>query len=263
MASKYLNNTMPAMQIAFLRFFFGVISLVPFMLYYGKAAFYTSRIYMHFSRGAILFLAISIWIYSLTIVPIVVATLTTFIIPLFILIMAPIFLKEKIQLSLVLATIVGFLGVILILEPQSIDFNPYSLLMVLSAFLFATLDVLNKKFVANEGMLGMLFYSAIVTTMLAAYPAYQVWKIPVLRDILICAYLGIGSNLILLCLLKTFSLVKASSVSPYRYLELLFSGLLGIVFFGEIPTSSILIGAAVIIPTTLFITYQQTKSGQS
>jgi len=256
-AGKYMSNNLPSIQISFLRFLFGTLSLLPFMLYYGKKSFYTSRVYMHFARGAILFFAIVLWIYQLKVVPLVVATLVTFVIPLFILVMAPIFLKETISKPLIIATIAGFIASIIILQPNATDFNPSSLLMLLSALLFAVLDIINKKFVVKESMLSMLFYSALVTTMLAAYPAYLDWHPLSTVDTMVCLYLGIGSNAILFCLLKAFACVPASSVAPYRYLELLFSLSLGVLLFSEIPTLTICVGAAIIIISTSFIAYKQ------
>lgn len=255
--AKYLSGNLDSNQVAFFRFLFGVITLLPFMLYYGKDAFKTNRFFMHISRGSILYVAVSLWIYSLSIVPIVVATLTTFVVPLFVLILAPIFLKEKISTPLLMATILGFIGVLVVLEPNSIAFNPSSLLMLVSAFMFASLDIINKKFVQKESMLSMLFYSALVTALLGFFPALESWNQPSTQDLITCLFLGAGGNLILFFLLKAFSLVPASSVAPYRYLELIFSGIVGFLFFAEVPTVYSMIGAAIIVPATLYVAYKQ------
>lgn len=255
--AKHLSGNLDSNQVAFFRFFFGVLTLLPFMIYRGKEAFKTNRFFMHISRGAILYVAISLWIYSLSIVPIVVATLTTFVVPLFVLILAPIFLKEKISTPLLFATIVGFLGVLIVLEPNSSAFNPSSLLMLVSAFMFASLDIINKKFVQKESMLSMLFYSALVTALLGFFPALESWKQPSTQDLITCLFLGAGGNLILFFLLKAFSLVPASSVAPYRYLELIFSGVVGYLFFAEVPTIYSAVGAAIIVPATLYVAYKQ------
>lgn len=255
--AKHLSGNLDSNQVAFFRFFFGVITLLPFMIYRGKEAFKTNRFFMHISRGAILYVAISLWIYSLSIVPIVVATLTTFVVPLFVLVLAPIFLKEKISRPLLIATVLGFFGVLVVLEPNSSAFNPSSLLMLVSAFMFASLDIINKKFVQKESMLSMLFYSALVTALLGFFPALESWKQPSTQDLITCLFLGAGGNLILFFLLKAFSLVPASSVAPYRYLELIFSGIVGYLFFAEVPTVYSVIGAAIIVPATLYVAYKQ------
>lgn len=105
----------------------------------------------------------------------------------------------------------------------------------------------------------MLFYSALVTSLLGAIPAYMVWQTPSFHDLTILLYLGAGGNLILYCLLKAFSLVPASSIAPYRYLELIFSSAIGFMIFSETPSIMMVIGALFIIPSTLFVTFVKTK----
>ena len=257
---KYVSYSLHPFEVAFFRFLFGTLSLLPIMLYYGRKSFSTSRPIIHFMRGAILFVAISIWCIGLNIVPIVSATLLTFTIPLFILILAPIFLGEKVKLELWILTVVGFIGIILIFQPTSADFNPMSLIMLGSAFLFALLDIINKKFVIKESMLSMLFYSAIVTTLLGLFPALYFWQNPTLHDLILMLCLGAGSNLILFCLLKGFALVAVSEVAPYRYLEVVFSALFGYIIFIETPGFYTYLGALIIIPTTLFIAKRQLQN---
>ena len=256
---KYLSGSLPPMQITFLRFCFGCLCLLPFMLFYGKRSFHTERAWIHFARGTILFLAISMWCYGLTIVPIAHATLTTFTMPLFLLVLAPIFLKEKISRALIMATCLGFLGAIASFDIMHVNFEITSMILLISALLFASLDIINKKFVMKESMLSMLFYSALVTSLLGAIPAYIVWQTPSSHDLIILLYLGAGGNLILYCLLKAFSLVPASSIAPYRYLELIFSSAIGFMIFSEIPSIMMVIGALLIIPSTLFVTFAKAR----
>lgn len=259
--SKYLGQNLHSVQITFLRFLFGTISLLPFMFYYGRKSFYTSRIGLHVVRGGLLFAAIALWIFGLTQAPITVATTLTFIIPMFVLILAKFFLKEKVGGARWIVTIIGFLGVVVVLEPSSMNFSPLILLLVLATLMFATLDIINKKFVVKESMLAMLFYTALVTMLIAAIPAFYVWKTPTFQQFFFLGLLGCGANLILFCLLKAFAATEASAVAPFRYIELLLSAGLGIVVFNEIPTLALCLGALIIIPCTLFLVYSETKKG--
>ena len=108
-------------------------------------------------------------------------------------------------------------------------------------------------------MFSMLFYSNIVTLILATVPAYMSFAMPSIHDLFLLLLLGAGANLILYFLLKSFALTDASSVAPYRYVELLFSAILGYLIFNEIPTIHTLIGAFIIIPCTLFVIYNEIK----
>jgi len=257
--AKHLGTDIHFAQTTFCRCFFGALSLIPFMMYYGRSSFATKRPVLHVIRGALLYFGISIWILGLNYVPITTATIMTFTIPLFILIMAPVFLGERVSKALWAATIIGFIGVVIVFNPGDQSFKPISMILLLSSLMFASLDILNKKFVVKESMLSMLFYSAIVTTILGAYPAYKFWGDVTSSQLLPLFVLGAGSNLILYCLLKGFELVNASAVAPYRYLELVISAFVGYIIFSEVPQMATYIGTLIIIPCTLYVASAQLK----
>ena len=256
---KYLGGNLHSIEITFFRFLFGTMSLLPVMLYYGKGSFKTSRIGIHFFRGALLFVGIALWCYGLTIVPIAMATTLNFTIPLITLVLAIFFLGEKVGWVRWVATVIGFLGVIIVLEPNGANFNNLSLLILLSAAMFAGLDIMNKKFVVKESMLGMLFYTALLTMAFAAIPTIAVWKTPTIRELSILFCVGCGANFLLYCLLKAFSFVDASALAPFRYVELILSAGLGFLVFSEIPSLSTAIGSLIIVPSTFIVVWLETR----
>ncbi len=256
-AVKYLVTNLPVLEVSFFRFFFGVLSLLPFMLYQGRTAFITPRLGIHILRGTLLFGAMILWVCGVGTAPLTVVTVLSFTVPMFVLILAPILLHEIVTLPLWVATCVGFIGALVVLDPTDFKFNPMSIVLLIASFMFALLDVINKKYVLKESMLSMLFYSALVTTMLAAPLAFWVWVTPSPTQLMILMLLGAGSNLILYCLLRAFALVNASAVAPVRYTELLISASMGYILFHEVPIWSVYTGSVLIIPATLFIAYQQ------
>ncbi len=82
------------------------------------------------------------------------------------------------------------------------------------------------------------------------------WITPTFNDLFYLFLLGITSNLILYCLLKSFKLIEVSSVAPYRYIELIFSAVLGYIIFDEIPDLTTIIGSAIIIMATVILVYE-------
>lgn len=260
--TKYLGNSFHAWQVIFCRFGFGVLTLLPVMLFQGKKAFITHRWFLHVVRGVLVFQAINLWSHGVQYFPLTTATLMSFTVPIFVLILAAIWLKEHVTWPMWIATLGGFIGVILVLGPHksTYSFNPHSLFFLVAAILFGLLDVLNKKYVTTEPMLPMLFYASVVALVLCIYPVMKVWRVPSPRDWIWLLMLGVGSNLILYFLLRAFSLAAASSLAPFRYLELIISMLVGYVAFHEWPTFYSYLGAAIIIPCTLFIGYYQTRS---
>lgn len=257
--AKYVSSSLPVMQIAFCRFASSTLTLLPFILYRGIPDLKTDNLTVHMMRGALLFMGISAWIYGLSSVPISTATVISFSIPLFVLLLSIFFLRERITWQRWVATIMGFSGVAITLSPHISDFTLPSAILLISAVLFAALDVINKLFIEQESVLSMLFYSALTTTVLAAPTAIYYWHPLSCSQILLFLVLGGGANLILFFLLKAFALADATALAPYRYLELLISTLSSYLIFAELPPATTWYGAAVIIPAALLIVYSETQ----
>ncbi|MDX2049917.1 MAG: DMT family transporter [Rickettsiaceae bacterium] len=255
--SKYIGQTLDPSEVAFFRFLFSALTLVPFIVFYGISTIKTSSFFIHCARGFILFLGIMAWTHGLSYHPLAVATLVSFTIPLFTLILGYFFLNENIIWQRWVATFIGFTGIAVALGVNGSEFSSFSLILILSAAGFAGLDVINKIFVVRETMTSMLFYSAVVTAILAFVPAINHWQDPSLMQLTLFALLGASANLILFFILKAFSVLDATAIAPYRYLELLISSLSGFIFFGESITHQILYGALIIIPSTFFIVYSE------
>lgn len=261
--AKYLSIGMHALQIAFFRFLFSALVLLPFMCYRGKKSFYTSVLWVHCIRGVLLFFGISLWIYAVSLVPITTMTVISFSIPIFVLILAPFFLNEQVGRQLWGAAILGFVGIIIVLNPQKSDFNWLLLVVAVSVLMFAILDVLNKRLVNNEGILAMLFYSAIVTVILSIFPAIYFWSTPNLYDLSLLLLLGIGANLVLYCILKAFNVLNGSTLAPFRYIELLISVVIGYIWFDETPGLNTCLGAMLIILCASFVMHYQLKNNKA
>lgn len=257
--SKYAGMRLHSYEITFFRFMFGTMTLLPFVLYYGVDTLKTSRPTVHFMRGLLLFIGIAGWTHGLSLAPVTTATVVSFTIPIFVLVLGVFFLSEHIIWQRWLVTIVAFLGLVVTLNPSSEEFNPEVMIFVAAAVCFAILDIINKKFVIQESMISMLFYSAIVTAILAFPFALQQWITPTMEELVLLFVLGASANLILFFLLKAFAVADATALAPYRYFELVVSAIVAYIVFREIPSQATILGSIVVIPSTLFIIYSERK----
>lgn len=252
--TKKLGKNINSFEIVFFRFFFGTIALIPFIIKVGKKSLYSSNKIIHVIRGTLLFGGIWIWTHSLNNIHVATATVINFTIPIFVLILAKIILNEKVGSARAVATLIGFVGVFIVaFKPEAIDIT--AVVLLLASFMFALLDVVNKKYVVKESMIAMIFYSNIITMLCSVPFIINEFVTPSNEDFLLLIVLGVGANLLLYCLLKAFSMADASALVPFRYFEILFSGYFGYLFFGEIPGFNTLLGSLLIIPSTLFISY--------
>ncbi len=256
--TKFTGFQLGIGQVIFCRFFFSLLVILPVILLKGKNSIGTSNISLQILRGVLLFFGMSSWMYSITIVPIATATIVNFSIPIFVLILARIFLKENVTLSRWIVTLIGFAGIITTLRLHDCcRFDSMTLLF--GAIIFASLDVINKSVVKKESMLAMLFYSALISSLLAMPQAILNWQELSIQHICLFMLLGIGANMILYCLLQAFSYADASALAPYRYLELPISLIVGYLLFNDSPDKYSILGAAMIIPATAFIVYSETQ----
>ena len=256
---KFTGQNLGVAQVVFLRFLFATLTMVPVMVAGGKEAWQTDRVPLHIARSALLAGGIFLYVKGLTIAPIAVVTTLNFTIPLFTLVLARVFLKEKVDATRWIGTLVGFAGVMVVMQPGGAVFNPMWLVVLLSAAMFASLDVLNKVFVGKESFWAMIFYTAFFTTCIVAYPALSAWVPPTVTQYGLMACLGAGANALLYCLLKSFSMVDASALAPFRYTELILSATVGFFLFGEVPASTTLLGALIIVPSTLYVVWKENQ----
>lgn len=252
--AKYMGINLPIAEVVFFRFFFSTLLLLPFMSYYGLQSFATKIPIIHFLRSVVLFLAMTLWTLGLTQSNVVIATIVSFTIPFFTMILAIVFLKERVGIPKWLATILGFVGIILVLDVEGLgEIKLTDLGLLLAAICFASLDIINKKYIVTESMLSMLFYSSLFTILLALPQTIANWINPTFYQIVYLIMLGAGANLLLYLILEAFKRVNASSLAPFRYIELMISSSLAYSFFKEIPSWSTLQGAIFIIPSSLFL----------
>lgn len=260
--SKFMGQRLNSLEVIFFRFFFAFITLIPFALYKGKKVFQTSQPKFNIFRGILGALSFYFYIYSIVKLPLVEVVTIFWTIPLFVLVLSKIFLHEKITRFRLGATIFGFIGLIFITSyDNNTDFSWKCIYIfpVLSSLLFASQDVMIKKIISRDSKLTTLLYFAITTTFLTAFPAYFVWIRPTFYELFLLSLLGISANLMQIFLFKAFSYADLSALAPYRYLEFIFSAIAGFIFFSEIPELNVIIGALILIPSTLYLAYTEYK----
>lgn len=257
---KHLGDRLPVIEISFFRFLFCMLTALPFILSQGGVKMLkTQAPWLHVWRALLGAAALGLTCYSVNIMPLAENTTIMFAEPLFFLPCAYFWLKEKVDTSRWLATGVGFLGLIVILQPTGDVLNVHAFIPMGAAFLFALLNVLAKKMVHNEHNVTMLFYFGLGTTLCAAIPLPFYWVTPNWNELFWLVLLGGGGNMIQVCLFLAFAATDASALAPFRYAEFIVAACFGYLFFDQIPTPIIGIGALIIMAATCYITVIETR----
>ncbi|OJV47963.1 MAG: hypothetical protein BGO28_03770 [Alphaproteobacteria bacterium 43-37] len=256
---KFLGQRLPSVEVAFFRFFFGVISMLPVMVYLGKESLLVKKWHVHAIRTILGTIAIMIWCYGVSHVHLTIATTLGFTVPLFVLPLAMIFLKEHVGMRRWIITLIGFSGILIVINPLGTTFNTAASLLLVSSICFALSDIIGKKMITNESMATILFYFSIGACLISFPFAINAWQAPNMNELVFLFLLGVGCNLIQFCVLKAFQAADVSVLSPFRYVELLFAATTGWLFFGETLHLSTGLGAVIIIPSTLYLAHHELK----
>lgn len=258
--SKYLK--LHYFQITFFRFFISSFLLVMFIKFYKQEKLLYDEMPLHIFRGTLLFIATLAWTHGLSLFSLTSATIINFCIPIFVIILSTLCLNESYSWYKWITVLIGIFGSIISI-PRNYNFLELEItdfILLLSALIFALLDVINKKIVTKFNISAMILYSSITIAILCFIPTIILWKTPSTLDLLILVLLGLNSNLVLFFLLKAYLLCDISALAPYRYLELILSTIIGYIIFQEIPTLNVFYGGAIIVASTIFIAYLEKKN---
>lgn len=257
---KAVGTNLGGGETLFFRFLFGAIVFLPIFLIKGKKAFATKNMKMHAIRGAMFTLGMIPWSYGLVDLPMPLMTAISFTTPLFVLVLAKIFLNEKVGLNRAFATLAGFAGILISSGFSFNGTNAFLILALLATALFASLDIMNKNLLnVDEGLVPMVFYSSVWGAIFTAPLLLMHFSVPSVSESGSLLLLGISSGSFLFCLLKAYDSYEVSALQPFRYFEFLFSCALSIAFFKQWPSQQVLLGIALIIPAVLYISCYEVR----
>jgi drug/metabolite transporter (DMT)-like permease len=256
--SKYLGSMgIHAFQIAFFRSVFGLLALLPFILGKNGAPLATGRPLLYFIRCAIGITSLVANFYSMTTLPLATAAALSFTRPLFLVVLAILFLGETIGWRRALATLTGFGGVIVLLHPgsamaQDSGITPVgAAAAVYAAFSMAVVLLLVKKLSKTEQPVTLLFWFTLASVAGTAWPAALVWRDPSPLQWSELVAVGILGSLAQYAIFRAYQLGEATVVGPVDNSQMIWAGLIGSLFFGEIPDGFTAVGVLIILASTV------------
>ena len=248
------SENYPVGEVLFFRGFFGIIPilfLIPKDRYFD---FYkTNRPFLHFKRCVSGLIAIVAIFIALRKLPLATVVSITFAAPIFTTIMSIFFLSEKVGLYRWMAVIVGFIGILIISEPGFSSLNIYYIYPIIFCFGLSYVAIAIKQLSTSEPvwLIGLFFSISIM--ILSLFTLHKGWILPSFKDLFLLCMVGILGGLANLWLTQSYKFSDVSLVTPLKYLALLFAIFFGYVFWNEIPTFKTLIGAALVITSSIII----------
>ena len=256
------SSTLDPLQIAFSRFLVGFVLVLPFILFRGREVLATGRLPLLVLRGFLGFVAVSLGFYCVSVLPLVTATVLFFTAPLFVTLLAIPLLGERLQWRRMSATLCGFIGTVVVVGFDPSGFHPAMLIAVGSAVVFAFSLIIGKMLATTERPMTIMFYFSLVTFLASAAPAVLVWQTPNGNEIMLLGVVGVFATARVYFDIRGYGVGEASFVSPFAYFRIVLVGAAGYLVFAEVPTSNGLVGAAIIIGSTLYIAEREARRGR-
>jgi drug/metabolite transporter (DMT)-like permease len=244
----------PIGQVLFFRGFFGIVFYFFIIPKNRLHNFYvTKRPGLHFLRcisGLIALVAIFIALRKL---PLATVVSISFAAPIFTTIFSIFLLNEKVGIFRWLAVIVGFVGIIIITEPGISQLNIYYIFPIIFCLGLSYVAITIRQLSSTEPVWLISFYFSLSITLLSFLTIPQGWIMPSFNHLIILSLIGIFGGVANLWLSQSYKYSEVSLVTPLKYLALVFAIIFGYFIWGEIPTIKTLLGAFLVIISTLII----------
>ena len=255
---KLLGGSLHAFEVAFFRALTGVIFIGPLIWRTGTAGFRASRPGLMIIRGVVGSTAMLLGFYAIANLPLADATSISFARALFVVPLAIFILKEAIGPRRIMATLVGFAGVLIISWPSgAIELG--TLAAVGNAFFVALAIIFVKILSRTDSTATLLFYSGVIGMITTAIPAALYWQWPNLEQTLLLFTMGLVGVAAHSCFIRAYSVAEASAIAPLDYTRIIFATLAGFLIFATIPGWQTVLGAVIIAGSSLYITLREAK----
>lgn len=270
---KATRDHVPAGETVFFRSFFAIPVIFIWLALRRElgAGVRTPNLLAHIWRGLVGTMAMLLGFASLGYLPLPEVTAIGYAAPLLTVVFAAMFLGEEVRAFRITAVVIGLVGVLIVLSPRLTvltgDAGPdtraaLGAMLVLGSAVFAALaQVFVRKLVNTEATATIVFYFSVTASLLSlvTIPFGWVWPTPSEAGLLVAAGLLGGVGQILLT--SSYREADASLVAPFDYASMLFALLIGYFVFSEIPTLTMLAGAALVIVAGILIIWRERKLG--
>ena len=224
-----------------------VVSIGGLMGRLGQIRF--NRLGTHTIRNIFHFTGQNLWFWAITVIPLAQAVALEFTTPLWVILLAPMLLGDRITRTRALSAVLGFVGILIVARPDLTQVNPGVLAAAGSAIGFAGSAIFTKRLTRHEDVLSILFW---LTVMQAAFGLagsaldgdITLPTAAVMPWLILIGIAGVGAHL---CLTKALTLAPATVVIPMDFIRLPAIAVLGMLVYGEPLDLYVLLGALVIL----------------
>jgi drug/metabolite transporter (DMT)-like permease len=269
---KEVADRIPAGQVVFCRSFFALVPILVMLWWQGQVAssLRMSRPWMHVSRGAVGLASMALSFMALALIPLPEAMMIGYAAPLIVVVLAALILHETVGLYRWSAVMIGLVGIFIILWPrftllsaerieQAALFG--ALLSLASAVCSAFAAMFIRTMTKTEATGTIVFYFALISSLLALVSLPFGWAVPSPTDAALLLATGLLGGVGQILMTTAYRNADAATIASFDYVSMLWGLSFGYLFFGEIPTGSMLYGGAIVVAAGIFIIFRERQLG--
>jgi drug/metabolite transporter (DMT)-like permease len=259
---KAIGGRIPISEILLIRQSVMLLVALPVVLRHLPQSIVTHHPWHHAARVSLAMVAMFCGFTAVVHLPLADATAIGFAKSFFITIFAILFLKEVVGIRRWAAVAVGFIGVLIMIQPSAGDINFYGMLAVVGAAAAGLVMILIRYLSRFEEPITILTYQVVFIGLLVAPLAIYEWVWPTPEEMVILAVIGTVSVAAQTFNIRAFRAGEATSIASLDYIRLIWATAIGFVIFAEIPSLSTLAGAALVIAASLYTVHREARRGQ-
>ncbi len=246
-ASSTVNNE----TVVFFRNLVGVLFFLPLALTRGIGPLRTRRPLSHLLRTTYGLGGMYCYFYALAHLPLTDAMLFSYAAPVFTPLIAHLWIKEPLTRRMMVATLVGFLGVLLVARPSGAVVAPIALVGIASSLMAACAFVSIREMSDSEPAYRIVFYFALFGTLFSAVPLAWAWQPLNGQELLLLLGAGLFASLGQLTMSQAYALASPGVIGPIAYMAIVVAGVIAWLRWDELPSHTSLLGAALIFAASL------------
>jgi drug/metabolite transporter (DMT)-like permease len=259
---KVLTEDYPVNQVAFFRSAFALIpALIAVGLQHGWSDLRTAHPVGHVVRSLVGLSSMVLIFWSFRLLPLGEAIAMNFSAPLFLTALSVPLLGEKVGLHRWSAVLLGFVGVLIMVQPSPDALNLGAFVALGAALTQAFAMVAIRQLSRTEAPNTIVFYFTAICTGFIGLTLPFGWVTPTMDGLALLIATGLVGGCAQLCLTRAYSLAPAAVIAPFTYASLLWAVLFGWLIWQEVPTIHMMVGAAIVTASGLYILHRETRRG--
>ncbi len=260
---KLAGERLHVTQILLVRQLVMVLIIIPNVISHFPGCLRTQRLDLQIIRVFFALIAMLCGFYAVIHMPLADAMAIGFAKSFFVTIFAIFILHEIVGFRRWAAVAIGFLGVIVMMQPGMEGFNPISLLALISAACAGLVMVIIRKLSETDKPITTLSYQAFLVAICVAVPALYFWQMPTVNEWIILIAIGIVSYGAQMLNIYSYTWGEASVLASLDYVRLLYATLFGYLIFSTIPGPYTWLGSAVIVAASLYTVHRERQRNRN